>query len=69
MCVNNWGLFLSQKGEMGEKKVWGISGGESRCCKKILKKGAKKMLKSLAGKGESSTFATAKAKQTGGREA
>ena len=27
------------------------------------------MLKSLAGKGESSTFATAKAKQTGGREA
>ena len=27
-------LFLSQKGEMWEKKVWGISGGESRCCKK-----------------------------------
>ena len=27
------------------------------------------MLKSLAGKGKGSTFATAKAKQTGGREA
>ena len=27
-------LFLSQKGKMGEKKVWEISDGESRCCKK-----------------------------------
>ena len=35
----------------------------------MLKKGAKKMLKSLVGKGKGSTFATAKAKQTVGREA
>ena len=34
MCVNNWDLFLSQKGKMGEKKVWEISDGESRCCEK-----------------------------------
>ena len=27
-------LFLSQKGKMGKKKVWGISGGESKDCKK-----------------------------------
>ena len=51
MCVNNWGLFLSQKGKMGEKKVWGISGGESKDCKKILKKGAKKDAEKFGGKG------------------
>ena len=62
-------LFLSQKKENGVKKVSEISDGESMCCEKKLKKGAKKMLKSLAGKGKGSTFATAKAKQTGGREA
>ena len=62
-------LFLSQKKENGVKKVSEISGGESMCCEKKLKKGAKKMLKSLSGKGKGSTFATAKAKQTGGREA
>lgn len=65
MCVNNWGLFLSQKKENGVKKVSEISGGESMCCEK----GQKKMLKSLAGEVKGSTFATAKAKQTGGREA
>ena len=37
--------------------------------KKVEKRGQKKMLKSLAGKVKGSTFATAKAKQTGGREA
>ncbi len=62
-------LFLSQKKENGVKKVSEISGGESMCCEKKLKKGQKKMLKSLAGKVKGSTFATAKAKQTGGREA
>ena len=34
MCVNNWGLFLSQKKENGLKKVFEISDGESRRCEK-----------------------------------
>ena len=34
MCVNNWGLFLSQKKEKGAKKVSEISDGESMCCEK-----------------------------------
>ena len=38
MCVNNWGLFLSQKKENGLKKVFEISDGESMCCEKRGKK-------------------------------
>lgn len=34
MCVNNWGLFLSQKKGNGVEKVSGISNGESMCCEK-----------------------------------
>ena len=42
MCVNNWGLFLSQKKENGVKKVSEISDGESMCCEKKLKKRQKR---------------------------
>ena len=52
MCVNNWGLFLSQKKENGVKKVSGISDGESMCCEKKLKRGAKKDAEKFGGKGK-----------------
>ena len=52
MCVNNWDLFLSQKKENGVKKVSEISGGESMCCEKKFKKGAKKDAEKFGGKGK-----------------
>ena len=52
MCVNNWGLFLSQKKGKGVKKVFEISSGESMCCGKKLKKGVKKDAEKFGGKGK-----------------